>query len=316
MQVQGDRDFYAGQLKHSLSGEPIAVLIVREARFDNPNVMMTDLIELLNKNREYCKAVFESAADISLLDRLSFILLARTALPTVQLTSPAQIPDWVPVFGGRTVLADIQDLTWAADAPLDGREAKVDEIRVHLFRLEEILAKRLVNVHARSHGKANTLLDLVRRGEEETFESLMAGSEELRSETKASTGFRPSLRTGRSWVARLWDLSQRQSPSTLTRGAKAVANALAIPQHVGKAWCYEGCLAVLARPSERDTHESYRFARGLIVMIGGSCQFITAAAHADAYNRYPVALLTSLSYDLRKSLTTAENVLTVVDIDI
>ena len=36
-----------------------------------------------------------------------------------------------------------------------------------------------------------------------------------------------------------------------------------------------------------------------------ACQATTAAAHADDYKQYPVVLLRSLSYDLRRSLSDA-----------
>ena len=64
----------------------------------------------------------------------------------------------------------------------------------------------------------------------------------------------------------------------------------------------ESILAVLARPTNPISEPSVRCAFDMIVTVGAACQLSTAAAHADAYARYPVWLLGSLSRDLARAL--------------
>jgi hypothetical protein len=61
-------------------------------------------------------------------------------------------------------------------------------------------------------------------------------------------------------------------------------------------------VAVLLRPTNPPKGAA-RFGRNVLVTVFASSQFVTGAAHADAYPPFPVSLLAGASYDLRKALT-------------
>ena len=61
-------------------------------------------------------------------------------------------------------------------------------------------------------------------------------------------------------------------------------------------------MAVLGRPTNPTRDAGTRWAFDIIVTVRAACQLVTAAAHADAYSRYPVRLVGSLSRELQRSL--------------
>lgn len=70
-------------------------------------------------------------------------------------------------------------------------------------------------------------------------------------------------------------------------------------------------VTVLGRPTERLEDPVTQWSFGLIVTSAAACQLLTAAHHADDYDRYPVPLLRSLSLDIRTSLDEVVRVLGV-----
>ena len=69
------------------------------------------------------------------------------------------------------------------------------------------------------------------------------------------------------------------------------------------------CLVIESRsnlthhqPTSPIQDTTVRWAFDVILTVGASCQFATAAAHADAYSHYPVRLIGSFSRDLQRAL--------------
>jgi hypothetical protein len=308
--VSGDREGYARRLREEFREDPVVALVVREIRFDNPNAILTDLVEVISRNRMACEEAIP--AKLRPAAKCAIVLLARTELAVPQASSPVILPEWFPVGGGTMVSTIVEDLTWTADAPLNGREARVDEVCARLFGLEGALLGRLKSVHVSDHQKGNALLELIRRHEGEKFGDILSSVEAFRLSVTTPSAFRPSLREGRSLVARLWDVVQRHHPEGLGGPAKALATALALTDALGSPW-YESLASVLRRPSSGDSPGARRFARNILVTVATACQFITAAAHSDDYGLYPVPLVRSVSLDLRRSMDDAEAVLDSVD---
>jgi hypothetical protein len=309
--VDGDRESYAASLRKELEETPVAVLIVRGHGFVNPNAVQDDLRSLVELNRHACEPI---ANRLGAICGPGLVLLARTALGIPQVSSPVTFPEWFPRVGGTTVPVQIVDLTWTADAPLSAPEARCPEIAELLFAVEGALLHRLETVRQRDHNASSALVELIRRDSEERLglAELVSGAIEFRTTVSTPASFRPSLREGRSLVARLWGVVQSEPPERLGRSAKALACALDLEglQNCGR---YESLATVLRRPTSPDPTPSRRSARNLLVTIASGCQLLTAAAHADDYSRYSVVLLRSTSFDLRLSLDDAERSLRSAD---
>jgi hypothetical protein len=302
--VDGPREEYAALVRQALTDLPIAVLIVRDAGFNNPNAVAADLIGILETNREACEAVLFS-------DPLSLncgvILLGRVPLSVPQSSSPVRLPGWFPARGGQIASLFLEDLTWIADAPLNCHEARIAEICEHLYSLEGALVACLAEANAKDHNAGNAFMEIIRQDGDPKYSALLSDFDTYHAETTVPSAFRPSLKEGRSVIGRLWRIIQVRPPEGLHAPSKALAKAVGLP--LDSLPDCDSFTAVLSRPSTRDGSSTVKFFRNIVTTVGSACQFVTAASHADQYSRYPVQLLVSFSYDLRKSLATAERVL-------
>ena len=201
----------------------------------------------------------------------------------------------------------IEDLTWTADAPLAAPEARIGDLCEGLLDLEEILVAQIGEVHSQDHRRTNALLDTIRQDPEETLERILTAAAAHRDAVTTPRSFRPSLRDGRALTARLWRVVQERESDRLKRPSRGLADALALPDRIELAW-HESIFSVLRRPRRGGGKAAprLRFARNVYLTVGTACQLITAAAHADDYSQYPVILLRSVAYDLRRSLADAE----------
>jgi hypothetical protein len=87
--------------------------------------------------------------------------------------------------------------------------------------------------------------------------------------------------------------------------------ALALPKHIRGEW-RESIVTLLMRPSGRRRSEEQRFATNVFYTVSAACQFVTVSKHADANPAYPIPLTRSLSYDLRRSLGSIADILSVM----
>ena len=89
-EVGGDRDAYAKELRDQIGAAAIVPLIVREAVFDNPNAVLSELIQLIGRNR---KAFEDQLAGTGARpERIGVVLLTRTTLGLPQIPSPVTLP--------------------------------------------------------------------------------------------------------------------------------------------------------------------------------------------------------------------------------
>src|SRR5262249_1786297 len=149
--------------------------------------------------------------------------------------------------------------------------------------------------------KAMALLETIRSDSEEKLDGVVHAALTYVSSVTTRAAFRPSLRDAQSVIARLWRVVQTRTPEQMVPPSKAFADALNLPDTFEAEW-HESLSSVLRRPSGGEMPSKVRFARNALVTIATSCQLVTAAAHADSYSQYPVPLLRSVSYDLRRSL--------------
>ena len=202
----------------------------------------------------------------------------------------------------------IEDLTWTADAPVETPEAQIGDLCECLLDFEETFVARVRFVRESDHRKTNPFLDLIRRDATETLQGILEVATAHRASVTTPMAFRPSLRDGSTLISRLWAVVQQRTPEDMHGPSRALAEALDLPEAMMLVW-HESISSVLRRPSAGESGEKLRFARNILMTLATACQFTTAAAHADAYAHYPVALLRSLSLDLRRSLRDAEKVI-------
>ena len=102
-------------------------------------------------------------------------------------------------------------------------------------------------------------------------------------------------------AGQLWSPTARTHADGLAKVAPSLAKALQ-SSDLGIESHEESILAVLGRPANPIGDAGQRWAFDVIATVRAACQFVTAAAHADAYARYPVRLVGSLSRELQRSL--------------
>lgn len=301
--VTGPREECAQALRNELADLPVAVLVAREARFDNPNAMLGDVISVVERNKQECLeflAKWEGEGRA-----FGVLLLGRRELGVAQSASPVTMPDWFPVWGGRLLSVAIEDVTWVAEAPLSAPEVRIGEVSERLFTLEEVMLRRIEAVQRLDPRRTNAFLDVFRRNSGEKINELLASAWEARKEVTNAKGFRPSVRDGRSLIARIWGVVQRVGSDGLAGPGGALVAALDLPSAPQQPW-YESIVAVLLRGTGREADDPRRFARNVLVCVAASCQLVTAAAHSDGYASYPILLLRGVSLDLRRGLERAE----------
>lgn len=300
--VVTDRTAYAETLGRLIYDLPVCVFIVRDISFENPNAILSDLIHTLENNRTSCEEALARTA----AGGLGIVLLSRMPLAVPQTSSPVTLPNWFPGAGGRTISVVIEDMSWTADAPLNCEEANTGDICERLLDLEGSLLSRLWDAYGSKKQSADALITSIHRDGDPSYSELLSRFRESRRHVTSPSAFRPSLRNGNSLTARLWALGHQRNPEDHAP-SKALARALALTDDV--TIDHESFASLVRRPSNQVPSGSVRFARNALGTIASACQLVTASAHADAYGRYPVTLIVSYSFDLRRSLREIQRVL-------
>ncbi len=304
MRVAGDREAYRWELVSRLRGLPFLVVVLRDDKFQNPNAFLNDFIAILDDNREAC-------VRLDSRDRCGVVLLSRTELSVPQVSSPVSLPGWFPVRPGQTLSVRIEDLTWVADASLNASEAAVAPICELLLELEDSLDARVTTVLQRDRRLVNAFLDFVRRDDTEKIDDILLEARLYCAAVTTPSAFRPSLRQN-CLVTRIWAGVHSRKTEDIVKPSKAVASALQLDGAIDMDW-HESIVAVMRRPTGPLPQGPERFSRNLIVSIAMASQLVTSAAHSDDYGRYPIELLRSLSFDLRRSLGDADSIIRAAD---
>lgn len=302
IRVNGDRELYAARLRELLRGLPYVVHVVRDDGFSNPNSIAADVARVLDVNREACQSAVTGQSSGPLL---GVVLVGRGGLALTQASSPVSLPQWFPVRGGETVNIMVEDVTWTVDVPLNCGDANIGDMCEALYRLEGALIARLMEVQSIDHNAGNALMDIIREPGDGSYGELLQSFRYSHSQIPVASGFRPSLREGTSLIARIWRTVQTRTPEDLHKPSKSLVRALELEDQAD----FESMAGVLSRPSSRDATSARYVCRNMLSAVGWACQFITAAAHAGEYRRYPMPLLRSLSFELRRSLVDLEQIL-------
>ena len=297
----GDRNRFRQLLRDAAGDYPLVPVVLRVPGFVDPNAVMNDLGTVL----EGCESDLRAADMRERIARsgfVDFVLISRREFALAPTSSPLQVPEWFPVSAGQEVTVRIEDLTWSAGVALSAPEAHTGEIKRLLYELDGILLERVREVGQADHRMVRGLLDRIQRGgaDSGSLDGFLSKARAGLDQVKNPRDYRPSARSG-SVVGGLWNVTARTHPDGLAKVAGGLAEALQVGE-LRIEGHEESILAVLGRPTNPIADAGKRWAFDVIVTVRAACQFVTAAAHADAYARYPVRLVGSLSRELQRSL--------------
>ena len=297
----GDRNRFRRLLRESAGGYPLLPVVLRVAGFEDPNAVMNDLAAVLETCRDDLQAPDDRERSVR-HGFVDFVLISRREFALAETSSPLRLPDWFPVSAGHEVTARIEDLTWSAGVALSAPEAHIGEIKRLLCELDRMLLIRVQAVGAADHQLVRGLLDRFQPDPAESIspEGFLSGAQAALDNVKNPRDYRPSSRSG-TVVGRLWSLSGRTHADGLGKVARRLAQALQVGAQELEGH-EESIMAVLGRPPNPIGDAGNRWAFDIIVTVRAACQLVTATAHADAYSRYPVRLVGSLSRELQRSL--------------
>jgi hypothetical protein len=302
VQVTTSRTEFRDRLIEWRDGRPVVAVVIQDVLFSHSNAIMSDLRRVLEQNRHEFDMISD---DIQRIGKAVLVILSRSELVIPQLSSPSTLPEWFPIASGRSIYVTIEDITRTADGPLSGSEVRVGELCELMFVLEGAILDRLVSVREFNHTAGNAFFELIKTAPDEKYSAFLASALLHRAEVGNPVGYRPSARDGSTLLGRLMRLGSASSPDGLTKVSKAFRDALRL-QPDGNACARDSLMAVMLRPTTRDSDQGIRAARNILVTLYGSAQLVTAAAHADAYPRFPISLLRAISHDLRFALRDLE----------
>ena len=294
-----DRDEFARRLTEMRKELPIVPWVLRLPGFTDPNSVMNDVTDILNRARRDIEIISEYATQWNCI---ALILLSRRELNLAFTASPILLPDWFPVTPGRTITARIDDLTWSVSVPISDEALALDDLRRILYEIDDALIMKLEESMTMDHNRVQSLWSHISRKNDGKITTELNKAKNQLHKIQNPTGYRPSAMSP-TIVGRLWYKVNCTTPDSLVRTAKALAEALDLDDSGG----YDDVplLSVLNRPSNPIENSYERWSFCLIVALRGACQLVTAAAHADEYPRFPVPLLRSVSLDFRRFLDTA-----------
>lgn len=308
LSVVGDRRDYAARLQPLLAERGLGVLIVRSTGFTNPNALMADLVDLLERNRtEFLDIMARRQPDT---ERIGIVLLSRRELAMGQAYSPVIWPDWVPSVGNRETTCFITDVSRRIEVPLDAPEVDAGRVQSALFAVEEALVRRLVLVQRRSPHVQEGLFGHVRRWSDVGgWPGFIARAQRAARAVTDPRSYRPKVRDGEAVVARLWGLCRERPPAELVAVRAELAAALAATNDLVATDPRDGLMTVLARSPEHQLSPSEKLCASIIATVPAALQFITGVKHAGEYQCFPVNLLTAIIDDLYQTLVSIETAL-------
>ena len=304
VRVSTGRDDIARDLKRRRGRLALAPHVLRKGGFADPNSLMNDVSDVLDRARDDIRALSDVARERQGVD---LVVVSRKELSLADTSSPLVLPEWFPIKPGQTAAVRIEDLTWSATVALSDEASGLDDLRRILYDVDRALLARLRAVRGSDRRRTQSFCDLVLRrtaggGTDEKFIDDELERIALTLETiQNPTSYRPSASKSPTVVGRLWSHANKTAPDGLLRMAKALAKAL----DVGDIGTDDSLVAVLNRPANRIDDAGVRWSLGLIVTLRSACQLATAAAHADDYPRFSAVLLRSTSENLRRFLDRA-----------
>lgn len=240
MCVSADRDEVERDLRRQRGELALVPYVLRTAGFNDPDSLMNDVSEVLDRSIEEIVALAEVARARRGID---LVILSRRELQLGNTSSPCLLPEWFPVRPGQTTTVRIEDLTWSAAVTLSDGASGLDDLRRILYDCDRALLARLRASRRDDHRRTQGFFDLMLPGKspDEELERIERSLATIRN----PTGYRPSATKEPTVVGRLWAHANRTAPDGLPKLAAALAGALGIGEACGE----ESLAAVLQRPS-------------------------------------------------------------------
>jgi hypothetical protein len=297
----------------------IIPIVVDDGRFRNANALLRDLKEVLVENRE----TFEGAwyRGLPTDTPCILLLLAREELGFPQQCSPVGMPAWFPGLGGLEISIRVLSLNESATTSLKAPEASVESIQRLLYELDKLLLRRLKNVYEGNPKHANAFGDRIKTLSKEAAEDaisesaadlgkyrdfLQSAEAHFQTTFRTGEGYRPSMKVATP-VGILVAFGYRTSVDDMKGLAEAFASALRITDGPSPSF-EESIISVVWRSTNFSGEtQATRMGRTILTTIFSAAQFINATAHAPEYPEFPLVIIRSLSFDLRRSLRSIIN---------
>ncbi len=290
----GERESVRAQIEALRGNEPIVPIVLRQPMFRDPNMVLGDFYDLIERN----KAAFAGVV-CGPEGSVTVLILARSALGIPQVSSPVCLPTWFPVAAGREVHFRIADFATEAQVGfLDCREARVEEISSLFFELESLLLGRIRSTAARDPTRVRYLLDVLNEGATISVDAFWSECEEALARVTDRRAYRPSIRGGSSLSSKLLRAVVKTSMDRLPRLAEALARAVDCDDSGAKR---PTLMAVVLRPVQR-LPPGQQACHSILSEMYAAYQLTTAAAHAGEYPAFSPSLVFAMSHDLRSGL--------------
>lgn len=293
------RDHIAKEIESWSIGALVAAYVLRDNLFQSPNSLQSDVARVINS----CRARFENVDSAG--SRIAVFILSKSPFSLPETSSPADLPSWLPVHGGKSVLVPIVDLTWAADCPLNSPEANNAEISTLLYDIEGLLLNLILSRWSKDKGAANALLSRVHElvaADKKSNLPVAVKLEDYVAMAKANhgklnrIGFRPTSSSLESFLGVVLRLCAASSPENIHKVGDALCASIGLEEATLASWSRPvSLLPVLLRPTQPQKETLKAYSRSLLLTIYGAAQLNTASAHADQYPVFSRSLVESIS---------------------
>jgi hypothetical protein len=297
LRSDGNRERLREQIEAERRDDLVVPIVMRESLFQNPNSVSSDIASVLELHRATIESAMAAARD----NRLSLVLISKTALGVPQASSPVMAPDWLPRGGGRLLNASVHDVLHSMQGLIDSPAADVVGLRQCLFELDGALWSRLDRQAVRAPKTIKPLWEQIRTSSEKakTFDVFLREAKGQRAAVSSGQGYRPPIGPYGGVVGRLAALAADSTVGELGRAGAVLAAALGGPFCDATAR-ETTLLGILIGAPAPEREPRLRSGRDLLVLCYTLHRWIIAAGHAAEYKAFPVDTLEALSRHLKE----------------
>ena len=305
-QVLENRDQLARDIESWEIGAFAVAHVLRHNLFRSPNSLQSDIARVIDS----CRSRFESTYNSA--DRIAVFIISKEPFSLPETSSPADLPSWLPFYGGMCKIVPIVDLTWVADCPLNSPESHGAEISTLLYDLEGLFLDLMQSQHAIDKNSGNALLSKVQELRASDKKSKLPTSFKLEEyvaiakgnhDKLSRIGFRPTASSLESLLGLVLRLCSASSPENIHKVGDALCAAIGLDEKIVAPWSKTSALlSVLLRPTNSQGDGIKAYSRSLLLTVYSSAQLNTAGAHADQYPMFSKSLVEGVARNLVECL--------------
>lgn len=297
------RSALAKSLASQVVGEGLRVvpLVLREDLFESPNAVLEDLRRLMEGARD---VIEERMADATAEDTIVLTVVSLCPLTVPQVSSPVELPPWLPAFGGLAPTLRIDDLETSAYGPMDSPAARIDRLKSSLFDCDCALLGRLRDVADVNRNAVAGFWDDIRDSsrEDEKVGDFMESASAYLGTVHNSSGYRLNLTAGNTVVARIVRLVGCRTPDQVAKSGERFLNAMALGDE-SESSLRLSLFGALSRTYQRMPNDRRTVGSNLLSTVYAAHLFTTAAAHSDSYAPQLLSAMSATSQDLADALS-------------